>query len=165
MVYLAKAGPSRYHAYGMTLKILIVDDHEETAKVIEEGLRYVCEKEGCSSEFSIIHDGETVSDVHQREAYDLIIVDLMPTGMEVIKQIRKFDTVVSFIIITGNPSLETAIEAIQLKVFAYMSKPFTLSELATQAQNAVAHSLVKKKLLSLANTATKTLKRNGKTHG
>lgn len=152
----------------MNLKILIVDDHEETAKVIEEGLRYVCEKEGCSSEFSIINDGNTALEVHQKEAYDLIIVDLLLpglSGIEVIKQIRKFDTVVSFIIITGHPSLETAIEAIQLKVFAYLPKPFTLSELATQAQNAVAHSLVKKKLLSLANTATKTLKRNGVNHG
>lgn len=143
----------------MILKILIVEN-KEMASLIKEGLSIVCEREGCEACFSIIDNGEAAVKAHMKDMYDLIIIDLMiPDGIEAIRAIREYDNVVSFVIITEKPSLETAIDAIHLKVFAYLIEPFTLSELATQSQNAVAYSLVKKKLLNLTKSIEGVLRR------
>jgi DNA-binding NtrC family response regulator len=135
----------------MKLKILIVENEQDVEQMIEEGLRMVCEAEDATCEFTTINDSSLVSEIHKDHGFDLIIIDLCLNGMRVIKEIRGFDTVVALIVISANPSLDNTIEAIQHNVCAFMRKPFTLSELATQAQNAVARSLLRRKIHSLSH--------------
>lgn len=133
----------------MNLKILLVEKDQDS--VIKEGLRLVCDLEECSCDFTTIEDSSVVAHTHKDQSFDLIIIDLCLDGMEVIKQIREFDTVVAFIAIAGSgATLDTAIEAIHQNVCAFMRKPFTLSEMVTQAQNAVARSLLRKKIYTLS---------------
>lgn len=134
----------------MNLKILIVENEQDVEQMIEEGLRMVCASEGATCEFMTINNSSLVSEVHKDHGFDLIIVDLCLDGMKVIKEIRDFDTVVALIVISTNPTIDTAIEAIQQNVCAFMKKPFTLSELSTQARNAVSRSLLRRKIYNIS---------------
>jgi DNA-binding NtrC family response regulator len=144
----------------MNLKILIVENEQDVKQMIEEGLRIVCTAEGATCDFMTINDSSLVSEIHKDQGFDLIIVDLCLNGMDVIKEVRNYDTVVALIVISADPTIDMAIEAIQQNVCAFMRKPFTLSQLATQAQNAVSRSLLRKKVHSLTTLSQDILKRH-----
>ena len=64
--------------------------------------------------------------------YHIAIVDIvMPhmNGIELIKQIKEIDADISPIILTGYPSIETAISAVKADACDYLKKPFQLVEL------------------------------------
>lgn len=133
----------------MNLRISIVE--KDQVSMIEQALQLVCDQEGCTCEFTLQDDSNTIVNDHKEHSFDLIIIDLCLNGMEIIKTVREFDTVVSFIALAGkDATLETAIEAIQHNVCAFMRKPFTLSEMVTQSQNAVARALLRKKIYNIS---------------
>jgi DNA-binding NtrC family response regulator len=72
--------------------------------------------------------------------FDLVLVDLkIPggSGMDVLKtaRARSLNTLVT--IITGYASMETAIDAIRLGAYNYITKPFSLNEIGVQVRNMV----------------------------
>jgi len=144
------------------LHVLIVEDDAHVSFIIEQAVASVCGEEGCFCVVTKDDTGASAHDLHKEHRFDLIIVDLVlpegKSGMEVIRAIRGCDKTVEFIIITGHPSLETAVEAIALDVWAYFIKPFHMAELLAQARKAIEHSILKKKILSLARVAQKVLK-------
>ena len=71
---------------------------------------------------------------------DVITLDLrMPglSGMPLLTKIKEHDADVEVIVITGYGSLETAVESINLKVFAYVSKPFDVLEILETTKRAL----------------------------
>ena len=63
---------------------------------------------------------------------DAVIVDLkMPdlNGLDVLRAIRDIDQTCQIILMTGQPSVDTAIEAVKLGALDYISKPFDLTRL------------------------------------
>ena len=67
-----------------------------------------------------------------KEGYHILILDLkMPEmdGISLLEQIRKIDRDVAVLILTAFPSLESATDAINLDVSAYMQKPFSGDEM------------------------------------
>jgi len=144
------------------LKVLIVEDDADAALLIEQAIGSVCGEEGCVCTVVKSESGYDTERLHSEHNFDLIIVDLhLPSGrdgMSVIRKIRQRDKTVEFIIITGFPTLETAIEAISMDVWAYFCKPFNLNELLGQARKAIEHSILKKKILSLARLSDRVLK-------
>jgi DNA-binding NtrC family response regulator len=143
------------------LRVLLVEDDSSMIGLIQEAVKFVCHENKCKCEVSYQEMGSGVADLHKNEGFDLIIMDLLLpdiNGMEIIRQIREFDKVVEFIIITGQPTLETAIQAISFDVWAYFMKPFVLEELVIQSRKAIENSILKSKILSLANFAEKVLR-------
>jgi DNA-binding NtrC family response regulator len=57
-------------------------------------------------------------------------------GLELIRQFKKVSPETKFIILTGYPSLETSIEAIQECVFAYLRKPESMDHLVQTVRSA-----------------------------
>lgn len=110
---------------------------------------------------------ERVSDVstavaHLRESpYDLLISDLcMPgdSGMSLIREVSALRKGLPVIIVTGCPSLETAIEAIHLPVAAYMVKPIDFPELLQRCIEAIEHSRLFRTMKDLAVQTTSVLR-------
>ncbi len=67
----------------------------------------------------------------QQEDINIILLDLnLPDmkGMEVLRQAKEIDENVDVIIITGNSSIRTAVEAIKLGAYDYIVKPFENDE-------------------------------------
>lgn len=71
---------------------------------------------------------------------DVVTLDLrMPglCGMPLLGKIKEHDPDIEVIVITGYGSLETAVESINLKVFAYVSKPFDVLEILETTKRAL----------------------------
>ena len=107
-------------------KILVVDDEPGMRTFLEIILR----KEGYSVETAA--DGMKALDNINNNVFDLTILDiLMPVmnGIEVLKRIIEKSPETTVIIITAFASHETAIEAMKLGAYDYITKPFKIDEI------------------------------------
>lgn len=76
-----------------------------------------------------------------KERFDLLLADLrMPDidGIELIEQVRAKAPEIAVIVITGYPSVDTAVRATQLGALEYIAKPFTPDELMSGIASALA---------------------------
>jgi DNA-binding NtrC family response regulator len=88
--------------------------------------------------------------------YDLVISDLVLAGMsgvELLKKIRDIDRDLPFIIVTGAGTIESAVEAIQIGAFQYVTKPFKRQELEITAQRAVEFGMMHRRISRLNDAA------------
>jgi DNA-binding response OmpR family regulator len=115
--------------------VLVVDDEP----IVCHSVRRVLSKQSCAVEE--VFDVDVALQKMRLQKYDLVLLDLkMPkcSGMEVLKSIRTQWPDLPVIIITGHGTIETAVEATRLGAFDFIPKPFTPSELAKVAVEALA---------------------------
>jgi DNA-binding NtrC family response regulator len=115
-------------------RILLVDDEINICKSCQR----VFDKEGYVTEFAL--SGKEALEKAFRENFDLIITDLkMPdiSGIEVIKEIKQKQPDVPVIMITGYPSVSTAVEAIKLGADDYIPKPLKPDEILRAVDKAM----------------------------
>ncbi len=101
-------------------KLLIADD--ETS--ITTGLSAMLELEGYETE--TVNDGFAALECLDRDNFDLILVDLMmpgKTGLEILREVKERRLPMEVIIITGQGSIDTAVEAIKEGAYDYLTKP------------------------------------------
>lgn len=86
--------------------------------------------------------------------YDVILSDVSMPGMdgiELLKRVREHDLDVPVVLMTGGPSLASAIEAVEYGAFRYLAKPIDARELVAVVQRAARmHGLARLKRLALA---------------
>lgn len=107
-------------------QILIVDDEQSML----DFLTLMLQKEG----YDIItaNDGAKAKELIKKEKLDLIISDIkMPDidGIELLKFIKEVNPEATVILITAYASTKTAIQALKLGAYDYISKPFDIDEL------------------------------------
>ncbi|MBU1707269.1 response regulator [bacterium] len=115
-------------------RILIADDEEifliSTADLLrEQGYECIC-----------VPDGQEALAKLTSEEFDLLIADIKMSGneeLELIHQVQRIAKNLPVILVTGYPSLESAIQSVQLPVVAYMRKPINFQQLLTQVQVSV----------------------------
>jgi DNA-binding NtrC family response regulator len=115
-------------------KVLVIDDEANLRKVLAALLR----RDGY--DVTIAEDGEMGLAEFQKNGADAVITDLvMPKvgGMEVLRAINSADPEVPVIIITAHGTVDSAVEAIKLGAFDYVTKPFDQSELSNVLAKAV----------------------------
>jgi len=105
--------------------ILVVDDEEDLLVSFKE----ILEEEG----YKVDIESNPVKAVEmvKNNDYDLIISDLkMPglTGNEFLKEIRKYNDFVSFIILTAYGTVDTAVECMRNGAYDYISKPVDFND-------------------------------------
>ncbi len=104
--------------------LLIIDDDEG----VRAALSVIFEQE---FEVGATSSGrEALAFVGSRTA-DVVTLDLdLPelTGIEVLERLKQHDPLMEVVILTGQATLETARQAIQLGAFAYLTKPFETQE-------------------------------------
>lgn len=106
-------------------RIMVVDDEENIREVLSNYL------ETLGYEVLTASDGQDALGKFEAGAFDLIISDLlMPNidGLELLRKIREKDREVVFLMITGYPSIETAVEAIKKGAYDYITKPFHMED-------------------------------------
>src|SRR5499427_10655502 len=107
-------------------KVLVIDDEANLRKVLAALLR----RDGY--DVTIAEDGEMGLAEFQKNGADAVITDLvMPKvgGMEVLRAINSADPEVPVIIITAHGTVDSAVEAIKLGAFDYVTKPFDQAEI------------------------------------
>ena len=118
----------------MKSRVLVVDDEESIREFLEIMLR----KEGY--EVTCAEDGQQALDVIKRKTFDLVISDLqMPnlTGLELLKQVRDAYPDLLFMMITAFGTTDTAVEAMKLGAYDYITKPFKIDEVRLNIANAL----------------------------
>jgi len=118
----------------MKSRILVVDDEES----IREFLEIMLKKEGY--EPTTVDDGKEAVDMLKKKSFDLIISDLqMPnmTGIELLRKVREQDPEMLFMMITAFGTSETAVEAMKLGAYDYITKPFKIDEVRINIANAL----------------------------
>ena len=110
---------------GDPARILIVDDDESIREVLTAILRdegYIVEA---------VDTGEKAIQATQQKFYNLVLIDIRLPDMEGTKLLTKMkDTVPKMvkIIITGYPTLQNAIEAVNKGADGYIVKPINIEE-------------------------------------
>ena len=120
-------------------RLLIADDEEvfllSTADLLrQEGYVVDC-----------VMDGREASRLLRETRYDLLISDIRMPGnpdLELIQDLPEPNRDLPVILMTGYPSAETAIRAVNRSVLAYLVKPMEFRDLLTQVQRGVAQRQV-----------------------
>ncbi len=89
---------------------------------------------------SVADSGPAAMEKLSRQSFDVLLVDLkMPAmdGIEFLKEIRQKNIPAPAIIITGYPSVDSAVEALRQRVFDYVIKPFNINQLFASVRRAV----------------------------
>jgi two-component system nitrogen regulation response regulator NtrX len=123
-------------------KILIIEDEEAIRRVLA---KILCE-ENESYEVDVAEDGIIGLGKIKENDYDLVLCDIkMPKmdGVELLEAVKKIDTEIPIVMISGHGDMETAINTMRLGAFDYISKPPDLNRLLNTVRNA----LDKKKLV------------------
>ena len=118
----------------MKARILVVDDEES----IREFLDIMLRKEGY--EVTLAEDGQKAIDILAKKSVDMVISDLqMPnvTGIELLKKVRDQYPDLLFMMITAFGTTDTAVEAMKLGAYDYITKPFKIDEVRLNIQNAL----------------------------
>lgn len=115
-----------------TASILIVDDEA----IIRDFLSEVLE----DYELELACDGDEAIDKLKQRAFDLVITDLMMpemTGLELLEALQERKLGVPVLMITGYPTIRTAVQALRLGAADYIAKPFTRKELLSPVKRAL----------------------------
>jgi DNA-binding NarL/FixJ family response regulator len=108
------------------IRLLLVDDEdiflESTAQLLRKA-GYPCDKASDPTEAARALESRT---------YDVVLSDIMMQGvpqLEFIRSLRRLENGPGVILMTAYPTVETAIEAMDLGVSSYLVKPFGIAEL------------------------------------
>jgi EAL domain-containing protein (putative c-di-GMP-specific phosphodiesterase class I) len=132
-------------------RILVVDDEPGLLRVVGERLA----RQDYS--LSLAPSGERAMEFIEAFTFDAILSDIdMPgmSGIGLLKAVRQRDLDVPVVLMTGNPNMKTALEAMEHGASQYLVKPFSMSELDAVVLRAVRLSQVaklKREALALAN--------------
>jgi len=115
-------------------RILVVDDERS----MRELLMIVLRREG--HQVHLAEDGPAALAVLERHAIDVLVSDIkMPgmSGVDVLREAKRIDPDIVGIMITAFASTETAVEALRLGAYDYLTKPFDVEELKSKVNNAL----------------------------
>jgi DNA-binding response OmpR family regulator len=114
--------------------ILVMEDEFSVAR----GLEIVLTEEGYAVDLAMT--GQSALDKSSENIFDLLVADLrLPDidGMEVVKQVKKRRPQTEAIVITGYPSVSSAVESVKIGVYDYLRKPFTDDQFMEAVQGAL----------------------------
>jgi len=126
-------------------KIMIIDDEPNIRWSLSELFKpsfNVLTSDGSNNLFNIII----------REEPDLIFLDLKLkelNGMDILRQINKENIITTVIILTAYGSIETAVEALKLGAYDYITKPFDINRTKTIAGKALEKVHLSKEVVHL----------------
>lgn len=115
-------------------RIVLADDQPVYLAEMAELLRtagYDCQ---------CISDSRVVAQELERGTVDVLVADIRMPGnfnLELVERVQESGNPPAVILMTGFPTLETAISSIKLRICAYLVKPFGFDELLAEVQNAL----------------------------
>ncbi len=107
-------------------KILVVDDERPILLLLKEALTQWGYQVICASAAS------EALDLIRTEIFDALITDIrMPdmNGLDLLREVRKQDESIEVVMMTGYPTITSAVQALKEGAYDYLSKPLILDEL------------------------------------
>src|SRR5207247_5434436 len=131
---VAAAAPARPAPAGGRPRVLVVDD--------ESSIRDLLTKTLALAEYDVdaAPDGRSALERMRLYPYDLLVADLQLPGMDglsVIREAKRYKPDLPVIIITGFSTESSAIEAVNIGVAGYLTKPFRVPQVLAAAAKAL----------------------------
>ena len=129
-------------------RILLIEDEEPIRRVL---IRILSE-ESASYEIIQAEDGREGISKLSKSKFDLVLCDIkMPKmdGIEVLQAAKLNGIHIPFIMLTGHGNIETAVEAMKLGAYDFISKPPDLNRLLTAVNHAIENKTLRKENLNL----------------
>jgi DNA-binding NtrC family response regulator len=134
--------------------ILVVDDEERQREIYRD----ILNDEGYRVETAA--SGESALRLLVQKRFDLVLTDLNLTGMtgvQLLGEIVSADPTVAVVLITGYPSIQSAIEATKKGVYEYLEKPVDRSRLLEVVGGVFEHLATLRQIIIGDSQAVKTL--------
>jgi DNA-binding NtrC family response regulator len=115
------------------IRILVAEDENNLRLVIQREL------ERMGYEVQAVSDGEEALKRMEEDTFDILLCDIkMPRldGLEVLRRMKERSNPPEVLMVTGHATVETAIEAMKLGAYDYLSKPYRFTELDALVQQA-----------------------------
>jgi len=138
-------------------RILVIDDEPSIRELLKDFFT------GKGFEVTTSQDGETALALLKENKFDLLLLDLMMPGMnglDVLRAITSDNLIIPAIMITAYASVSTAVEAMKLGAFDYITKPFVLEDVYLTVKRALDVSKLQEENFRLK----KELKKKFSTH-
>ena len=127
-------------------RILIIDDDPAMVSVISE----ICHERGHQT--VAFNSGQKALDALATQAPQLVITDLKMDkigGLEILRECREVLPQTPVILITAYAKVESALEAMKLGAYDYITKPFKVDELQLTIQRALDHQHDRREIRNL----------------
>ncbi len=136
------------------MDLLIVDDDADFRATVARRFRrrgFRVEEAG---------SGEEALNLVQRRQFDVAVIDMLMPGMSGLELIKKFkgrQAECEPIMLTGQGTIESAVQAMKLGAYDYLQKPFPLADLESVIQRAYGHHQLCKENRQLRAVLERTL--------
>ncbi|GAB4387995.1 MAG: sigma-54 dependent transcriptional regulator [Thermodesulfovibrionales bacterium] len=127
-------------------RILVIDDDETIRDLLEEFFT------GKGFDVTLASDGQAGLDLLREEKFDLFLVDIiMPEmdGLEVLRKASEMNISIPAVVLTAFGTVKTAVEAVKLGAYDYITKPFILDELLLVVKRALDVTKLQRENVSL----------------
>ncbi|MBI4241196.1 MAG: sigma-54-dependent Fis family transcriptional regulator [Candidatus Rokubacteria bacterium] len=107
-------------------RVLVIDDQEEIRNLLAEALTQ------WGYQAATAATGAQAIELVQGQLFDAAFLDIrMPEmdGLELLREIKRHDSAVAVVMMTGYPTISTAVEALKEGAYDYLAKPLILEEL------------------------------------
>jgi two-component system response regulator PilR (NtrC family) len=128
------------------IRVLVVDDEQSMRDLLAIMLRQA------GYEVTVADGGETAVEALKTESFDLVVTDLRMRkvdGLAVLKAAKEHSPRTVVLVVTAYASTETAVEAMKLGAYDYITKPFKLDELKVTVANALERRRLREENLAL----------------
>jgi two-component system OmpR family response regulator len=127
-----------------TFKVLVADADQDFLETIVKHLK------SSDLEVSTVDHGEAALQLLDSQDFDVVILEEhLPglDGIEILKALKKKKPLTEVIILTGEASVESSAQAMQLGAFDYVMKPVPLDELFDKMRQAHQRKLIQEGML------------------
>ena len=135
------------------IRVLVVDDDNLLRKLVTQQLM--------RADFDAVPaaSGPEALDTLREEDYDVVLLDIMMpdlSGLNALREIRKFEDPPEVVMLTADTSLATGVEAMRHGAYDYLTKPVTLDEMEAVIRKADEKRRLVKQNESLRSVARRT---------
>jgi two-component system, NtrC family, response regulator AtoC len=109
-----------------SIKLLIAEDEKNLGLVLQKELSRM------GHQVTLVHDAEAAIRTARETEYDVALLDIMMpgrSGLEVLRELRGQEQPPEVLMMTGHATVETALQAMKLGAYDYLTKPCQLREL------------------------------------
>ena len=125
------------------IKLLIAEDEKNLGLVLQRELSRLGHR------VTLVHDAEAAIKAARESEFDVALLDIMMpgrSGLEVLRELRQQEQPPEVLMMTGHATVETALQAMKLGAYDYLTKPCQLREL-----EAIINKAYEKRQLRLEN--------------
>ena len=109
-----------------SIRLLIAEDEKNLSMVLER------EMARAGHQVTLVHDAEAAIRAARDAEFDVALLDIMMpgrSGLEVLREVRQHEQPPEVLMMTGHATVETALQAMKLGAYDYLTKPCHIREL------------------------------------